>query len=101
MYLTFRFITESDEEYLPLILTGMLMLDWKRGPPAPLAVLELMACKCVRICKLPDCSCLANRLKCTEMCKLQTCTNQREEEEDVEVNVTLDDYDDNDDEEEE
>ena len=33
-------------------------------------------------CKLPDCSCLANKLKCTEMCKLQICSNQREEEED-------------------
>ncbi|KAJ8364810.1 hypothetical protein SKAU_G00136410 [Synaphobranchus kaupii] len=73
---------------------GMLMLDWMRGPPAPMAVLELMACKCGRPCKLPDCSCLANKLKCTEMCKLQTCTNQREE--DVEVAVTLDDYDDDD-----
>lgn len=28
-----------------------------------------------------DCSCLANKLKCTEMRKLQTC-NQREEDDD-------------------
>lgn len=69
----------------------MLILDWMRGPPAPLAVLELMACKCARTCKLPDCTCLANRLKCTEMCKLQTCTNQREEE-DADVDVELLDY---------
>ena len=79
--------------YFPPIPTGELVIDWMRGPPAPFAVLELMACKCVRTCKLPDCSCLANKLKCTEMCKLQTCSNQKEEEEDE---VTLIDYDDDD-----
>lgn len=61
-----------------------------------MAVLEFMACKCQRTCKLPDCSYLANKLKCTDMCKLQNCTNQREEEEHVEVAVTLDNYDDDD-----
>ena len=58
------------------------------------------ACKCFKTCKLPDCSCLTNNLKCTEMCKLQTCTNQREEKEDEvedEVALTLDDDDDDDD----
>lgn len=72
------------------------MLDWMRGPPAPMAVLELMACKCSRTCKLPDCSCLANKLKCTEMCKLQTCSNQREEDTDV-MKLVEDDGDDDDD----
>ena len=74
--------------------SGMLILDWMRGPPAPIAVLALMACKCVRTCKLPDCSCLDNKLKCTQMCKLQTCSNQKEEEDEVQ----LIDYDDTDDE---
>ncbi|KAG0729517.1 hypothetical protein GWK47_003447 [Chionoecetes opilio] len=27
-------------------------------------------------CRLPDCACLVNGLTCTDMCKLQTCTNQ-------------------------
>lgn len=56
------------------------MVDWMKGPPAPLAVLELLACTCVRTCKLPGCSCLSNKLKCTEMCRLQTCSNKMEEE---------------------
>lgn len=71
------------------------MIDWMQGPPAPKAVLELMACMCARTCKLPDCSCLANKLKCTEMCKLQTCSNQWEDD-DEEAVVELDDYDDTD-----
>ena len=73
------------------------MLDWMRGPPAPMAVLELMACKCVKTCRLPGCPCLTNNFKCTEMCKLQTCTNQRVEE-DEEAAFTVDyDGDDDDD----
>ena len=40
--------------------------------------------KCVRSCKLPDCTCLANGLKCTDMCKLQTCNNQPAEDDEDE-----------------
>lgn len=67
-----------------------------QGPPAPMAVLELMGCKCGKTFS-PGCSCLTNNFKCTEMYKLQTCTNQRVEDED-EVAFTLDydDYDDDD-----
>ena len=46
------------------------------GPPAPEAVLKLMSCTCVRVCREPKCPCLANGLKCTDLCKLQTCDNQ-------------------------
>ena len=49
----------------------------------------LQVCACLQ---LPDCACLVNQLKCTDMCKLQTCTNQRTEDED-EVAVELDDSD--------
>ena len=45
----------------------------------------MLSCKCVRACKLPDCVCPVHQLKCTYMCKLQTCTNQREEDEDDEA----------------
>ena len=62
---------------------GKLSIDWMHGPPAPEAVLELLSCVCVRSCKLPDCLCLSNGLKCTTMCKLQTCTNQQTEEESI------------------
>ena len=60
-----------------------LVLDWMWGPPAPMAVLELMACKyvkackCVKTCRLQGCACLTNNFNFTEMCKIQTCTNQR------------------------
>ncbi|KAJ4929373.1 hypothetical protein JOQ06_004982 [Pogonophryne albipinna] len=71
---------------------GSLEIEWMQGSPAPDAVLQLMSCKCARICKLPACVCLENQLKCTDMCKLQTCTNQRSEDED-EVAVELDESD--------
>jgi len=56
---------------------------WISGLPAPMAVglLELLFCKCVRACKLPDCTCLANGLKCTDLCKLKRCENQKLDEE--------------------
>ena len=55
-----------------------LNILWVRSASAPEVVLKLLACKCsrVRICKLPDCTCLVNGLTYTDMCKLQTCTNQ-------------------------
>ena len=59
-----------------------LNILWMRSAPAPEVVLELLACKCRRSCKLPDCTCLANGLTCTSMCKLQTCSNQTEEQTD-------------------
>ena len=58
---------------------GKLAIHWMRSPPAPDVVLELLSCKCVRSCKLPDCRCLSNRLPCTDMCKLQTCSNQKQD----------------------
>ena len=56
-----------------------LALDWMSGEPAPKAVLELLSCQCNRLCLLPNCTCLANGLKCTALCKLQHCANQEEE----------------------
>jgi len=60
---------------------GNLVVEWMRGSPAPYAVLQLLSCKCVRSCKLPVCTCLSNDLKCTDMCRLQSCSNQATEEE--------------------
>ena len=54
---------------------GKLAILWMRSPPAPDAVLQLLTCKCVCSCKLSSCTCLANRLPCTDMCRLQTCSN--------------------------
>ena len=60
---------------------GKLAIHWMRTPPAPQMVLDMLACKCARSCKLPNCSCLANGLHCTDLCKLQTCSNQKSEDE--------------------
>lgn len=71
---------------------GNLAILWMRSAPAPEVVLELLACKCSRVCKLPSCTCLGNGLVCTDMCKLQTCTNQAavQEQEDPEPDLEPD-----------
>ena len=63
-----------------------LQFDWTEGRPAPEAVLELLACRCTRSCKLPNCVCLVNGLKCTDMCTLKDCDNQLVEEMEV-INI--------------
>ncbi|KAG1686575.1 putative RNA-directed DNA polymerase from transposon BS [Nymphon striatum] len=40
------------------------------------AVLQLLTCKCSRTCKNPACPCFENGLRCTDLCRLLTCTNQ-------------------------
>jgi hypothetical protein len=55
-----------------------LEIDWMDSQPAPQAVLDLLACTCTKICKLPKCICLSNNMKCTDMCKLKNCSNQDE-----------------------
>lgn len=55
---------------------GELNIDWMSGEPAPKAVLELLSCQCKKTCELPNCMCLSNGLRCTDMCKLQECTNR-------------------------
>ena len=74
-----------------------LQFDWMEGRPAPEAVLDLLACRCTRSCKLPNCVCLVNGLKCTDMCTLKDCNNESVEE--VEVNIAdySDEEDDDDD----
>lgn len=71
---------------------GGLIIEWMCGPPAPDAILAMPSCKCISSCKLPDRTCLTNGLKCTDMCKLQTCTNQKTEDE-GEMEVDVDDSD--------
>ena len=53
-----------------------LVVHWMEGQPAPDAVLDLLACTCPKKCTLPKCECMANGLKCTDMCKLPDCDNQ-------------------------
>ena len=56
----------------------VLSIDWMEKKPAPEAVLELLACKCKRSCNSQSCPCVANGLKCTDICALSNCENQVE-----------------------
>lgn len=57
-----------------------LKIDWLDGTPAPDSVLELLACSCSRSCHLPQCTCMINNMKCSELCKLRNCDNQPQDE---------------------
>ena len=69
---------------------GKLTIDWTSGEPAPKAVLELLSYQCKRVYQLLSCTCLANRLHCTDMCRLEECTNKPEE---ATEDSTADDFD--------
>ena len=56
---------------------GKLAIYWMCSPPAPDVVLELLTRNCVHSCKMPSCTCSSNGLACTDMCKLQTCSDQK------------------------
>ena len=47
--------------------------------------------KCVRSCKLPTCTGMANGLACPDMYKLLSCSNHKQDEDDI---VQLGDTDD-------
>lgn len=66
---------------------GQLTLKWMQGSSAPDAVLELLFCNCSRRCKLPECKCMSNGLKCTNLCKLEACDNQPKED-DFDMTIT-------------
>ena len=74
-----------------------VQFDWMDGKPTPDAVLELLACRCIRSCKLPSCVCLANGLKCTDICTLKECQNQVEDDEEIDLYNSDDGTDDSDD----
>ena len=76
-----------------------LVCDWMDGAPAPVAVLDLLACSCSRSCKPPNCVCLQNGLKCTDMCKhTKDCVNQTSGEHEDDVSPIDDASDEDDDE---
>ena len=80
---------------------GNLSIKWMSGEPAPAVLLEFLSCSCGRSCKLPTCTCLANGLKCTDMCRLRDCNNRAEDEDILDDECSNDVEDDDDDEEEE
>ena len=74
-------IPEPDGHGWIKIADGGLDLDWIHRQVAPDAVLELLACQCKRKCVPDDCPCMVNGFKCTYMCRLETCENQKVEDE--------------------
>ena len=70
------------------------------GKPAPNAVLDLLACSCPKnVFSTKMCVCVANGLRCTDMCRLAECENQastsdceQSSDEDVEDLKNFDDY---------
>ena len=79
------------------MMASSIAIYWMWSPPAQFAVMELLVCKCVRSYKLTTCTCIANRLACTDMCcKLQSCSNQKQQEDEddiVELGDSNDDID--------
>ena len=56
-----------------------LAITWYIGDAAPSVVLSLLVCKCPRSCG-SDCPCVQNSLKCTPACKLQSCSNIKDDD---------------------
>ncbi len=76
------------------MMASSIAIHWMLSPPAHYAVMELLACKCVRNYKLTKCTGMANRLACTSMCcKLQSSNNQKQQEDEDDI-VELGDSDD-------
>ena len=70
-----------------------LLIAWVDKKPAPEVVLQLLACKCRRICELLSCVCLSSGLRCTNLCTLKDCGNQPlEDSEDVIAEEDDEDY---------
>ncbi|CAH3033745.1 unnamed protein product [Porites lobata] len=53
-----------------------LETDWMNGFPAPRAVIELNACTCKKSCDGTTCDCILNGLKCLDLSRRTTCSNQ-------------------------
>ena len=49
---------------------GDLVTDLGDAPPAPEAVMELIACNCPKECVEETCSCLQNMMQCRYLCKM-------------------------------
>lgn len=73
--------------------TTVLDIDWMDCHPAPEAVMELLACSCKVNCVPNVCVCIKYDLRCTDMCKIQTCKNYKQDTENGETNGDFSDSD--------
>ena len=69
-----RWVVNNNEE---------LTIQWMTGVPAPYAVLCSISCRCAQSCSKTDCSCMLNGLRCSELCKLQSCIIMAQDVSDV------------------
>ena len=47
-----------------MIENSQIVIDWMQGLPVPQVVMELIACKCRRVCEATECQCVANAFEC-------------------------------------
>ena len=77
MLITVLWKNRSLEKYCGIMDSDQLSMYWWQEPPDREMILEFMACKCNKICKLPSCQCLVNNFKC----QLQIYENMDQDEE--------------------
>ena len=64
--------------------TETLEIKWMNQKPAPDVLLEFLSCGCKKSeCRNNRCVCLANGLKCTDICGCTTCANSAPDEDDL------------------
>ena len=67
-----------------LLTDGVLEPKWMMQKPAPDSLLEFLSCGCKKSgCKNNMCTCIANGLKCTDICSCNDCTNCLLDEDDL------------------
>jgi hypothetical protein len=89
-------ITKTDDDQ------DKLEIQWMTGLPAPMAVIEMLACQCKETCDKSTCSCILSGMNCTDMCTLKACENRSPElDQEVAKSNEVDDcYSDDDDDDE-
>ena len=72
-------------------VNGILEPKWMNQKPAPDSLLEFLSCSCKKSgCQNNRCICIANVLKCTDLCNCTTCTNQSQDEDDLDTYTSFD-----------
>ena len=63
---------------------GVIDVVWKTKAAAPESLLKVVKCGCKTTkCIKGGCSCLANKLPCTDMCRCKDCKNGRDDDDEV------------------
>ena len=76
-------MSPTPERHGWLLRNGMLETNWMSQKPAPDTLLEFLSCGCKKSgCQNNMCICIANGLKCTDICSCTDCTNCLPDEDD-------------------